>query len=45
MKFDFMTAHGMAAYSALVDSGATDNFIDQEVAKKMKMTPHKMNKP
>ena len=40
-----MTAHGMAAYSALVDSGATDNFIDQEVVKKMKMTPQKMDKP
>ena len=45
IKFDLVTTHGMAAYLALVDSGATNNFIDQEVAKKMKMTPHKMNKP
>ena len=36
---------GMAEEVALVDSGATENFIDQETVKKLKLGSKKLNEP
>jgi hypothetical protein len=33
MPFSFQTAHAMAKETALLDSGATENFLDQETWK------------
>jgi len=36
---------GMAEEVALIDSGATENFIDQETVKKLKLGSKKLSKP
>ena len=36
---------GMAEEVALVDSGATENFIDQETVKKLKLGSRKLSEP
>jgi hypothetical protein len=36
---------GMAEEVALIDSGATENFIDQETIKKLKLGSKKLNEP
>jgi hypothetical protein len=36
---------GMAEEVALIDSGATENFIDQETIKKLKLGSKKLSKP
>jgi hypothetical protein len=36
---------GMAEELALIDSGATENFIDQETIKKLKLGTRKLKEP
>jgi hypothetical protein len=36
---------GMAEEVALIDSGATENFIDQETVKKLKLGSKKLSEP
>ena len=41
----FRTDHGMATERALIDSGATDNFIDQRTADRLKIKPRRLQQP
>ena len=41
----FRTDHGMATKKALINSGATDNFIDQNTAERLKIEPRRLQQP
>ena len=41
----FRTDHGMATEKALIDSGATDNFIDRNTAECLKIEPQRLRQP
>ena len=45
MKFYFCSKHGTAAELALIDSGATENFLDHDTAKRLGITPKKLSMP
>ena len=45
IELSFSTIHGKAAERALIDSGATDNFIDQRTAKRLHLTPRQLKQP
>ena len=45
MKFYFCLKHGTAAETALVDSGATENFLDHDTAKCLGITPKELPIP
>ena len=45
MKFYFCSKHGTAAEIALVDSGATENFLDHDTAKRLGITPKELSTP
>jgi hypothetical protein len=45
MKFYFCSKHGMAAEVALVDSGATENFLNHDMAKRLGITPRLLAMP
>ena len=45
MKFYFCSKHGTAAEIALVDSGATENFLDYDTAKRLGITPKELSTP
>ena len=45
MKFYFCLKHGTAAETALVDSGATENFLDHDTAKRLGIIPRELPIP
>jgi hypothetical protein len=45
MKFYFCSKHGTAAETALVDSGATENFLNHDTAKRLGITPRILATP
>ena len=45
MKFYFCSKHGTAAKNALVDSGATENFLDHNTAKRLGIIPKELPTP
>ena len=46
IEFNFLsTIHEMAAENALLDSGATDNFIDHQTAQRLKIRPKELPRP
>jgi hypothetical protein len=45
IRIDFEHSHGMAMASALVDSGATENFVDVRTAERWGMPRRKLFKP
>ena len=45
MKFYFCSKHGTAAETALIDSGATENFLDHDTAKQLGITPKELPTP
>ena len=45
MKFYFCSKHGMAAKIALIDSGATENFLDHNTTKRPEITPKELPMP
>jgi predicted aspartyl protease len=45
MKFYFCLKHGMAAKIALVDSGATENFLNHDTARRLGITPRLLSTP
>jgi hypothetical protein len=45
MKFYFCSKHGTAAEIALVDSGATENFLNQDTARRLGITPRLLSTP
>jgi predicted aspartyl protease len=45
MKFHFVTKRGTAAETALIDSGATENFINQTTLKRLGITPKNLSTP
>ena len=45
MKFYFCSKHGTAAETALIDSGATENFLNHNTAKRLGITPKELPIP
>ena len=45
MKFYFCSKHGMAAKTALIDSGATENFLNHDMAKRLGIVPKELPIP
>jgi hypothetical protein len=45
VPFTFQTAHAMAEEKALLDSGATENFLDEETWKRMGVGRRLLDKP
>ena len=45
MKFYFCSKHGTAAKTALIDSGAIENFLDHETAKRLGITTKELSVP
>jgi hypothetical protein len=45
MKFYFCSKHGTAAEVALVDSGATENFLNHDTARRLGITPRLLSTP
>ena len=45
MKFYFCSKHGTAAKIALVDSGATKNFLNHDTAKQLGIIPKELPTP
>ena len=46
IEFKFLsTTHGRAAESALLDSGATDNFVDHHTASRLQIHPKELPRP
>jgi len=46
IEFEFLsTTHGRAAESALLDSGATNNFIDHQTASRLHIHPKELPRP
>ena len=45
MKFYFCSKHGTAAETALVNSGATENFLNHDTAKQLGITPKELPTP
>ena len=45
IPFDFICAHGKAEEEALVDSGATKNFIDKRMVRCLGIRKHEVEMP
>jgi hypothetical protein len=45
MKFYFCSKHGTAAEIALVDSGATENFLNHDTVRRLGITPRLLSTP
>ena len=46
IEFSFLSStHGMAAENALLDSRATDNFIDHQTAQRLQLQPKELPRP
>jgi hypothetical protein len=45
MKFYFCSKYGTAAEIALVNSGATKNFLDHDTAKRLGIVPKELSTP
>ena len=45
MKFYFYSKHGTAAETALIDSGAMENFLDHDTAKRLGIVPKELSTP
>jgi hypothetical protein len=45
IPFSFICAHGMAEETALLDCGATENFMDQRMVERLGIGTRKMKQP